>query len=95
MSRVELGEILERDSGLTVREIGEETVIVSERGDNLHTLNGVGQFVWRALDGERSLLAVLDLVCDEYSVARPAAQADLLEFAGQLVERGLVRARTV
>ena len=38
-----------------VRDIGEETIIVSGRGEMLHSLNRVGQSVWRALDGQRSL----------------------------------------
>ena len=85
-----LGVVLERDAGLTVREIGQETIIVSENGDTLHTLNEVGQHVWRALDGQRRLSDVLQLVCSDFAVEETVAEADLLAFAGQLVEKRLV-----
>ena len=90
MIHIDLGTVFQTDSSLTIREIGDETIIVSENGDMLHTLNGLGQFVWRQLDGQRPLRDVLDRVCDEYSVSGKVAENDLLEFAGELLQKGLL-----
>jgi hypothetical protein len=90
MSQIDLGTVLQADSNLTIREIGDETIIVSEKVDTLHTLNSVGQVVWRQLDGRKPLRVVLDQVCDEYSVSRAVAENDLLDFVSQLAQKGLV-----
>jgi len=73
-----------------VREIGEETIFLAESGDELHCLDEVGTFIWKAIDGQRSLADILDRVCDEYEVSREAAQRDLTRFIRELAEKGIV-----
>ncbi len=74
----------------TIREIGEETIFLSEKGDMIHMVNEVGSFVWKALDGKHSLLDILDRLLDEYEVSRHQAEGDLISFVDELAQKGLV-----
>ena len=93
MSTMDLQTILETDASLSAREIGEETLIVSERGDTLHILNNLGQAIWRAMDGQHTLAQIVEQICTEYSVSQAVAEADLRRFAAELVQMGLVHVR--
>jgi hypothetical protein len=75
------------------REIAGEMVLVPIRRnaadlDNLYVLNNVGARIWELLDGERTLQAISDILCEEYEVSLPAAQQDLAEFVEQLASFG-------
>ncbi len=72
-----------------VRELGGETIFLSEAGDRIHVLDETGGFIWRALDGRRSLAEILDVVCAEFDVVRDVARDDLLRFADELVANRL------
>jgi hypothetical protein len=76
--------------GLTVKRIGTETIILTESGEELHTLDETGTFVWSAIDGKRTVGQILNLLCDEYEVVRDRAQTDLLVFITALEEKGIV-----
>jgi hypothetical protein len=76
--------------GLTVKRIGTETIILTESGEELHTLDETGTFVWSAIDGKRTVGQILNLLCDEYEVVRDRAQTDLLVFIESLEEKGIV-----
>lgn len=73
-----------------VREIGEETIFLSNSGDQIHVLDEVGTFVWKEIDGRRPLGEILDRICAEYDVSRETAERDLLRFVEELTEMGLV-----
>jgi hypothetical protein len=77
--------------GLTVKRIGKETIILTESGEELHTLDETGTFVWSAIDGKRTLRQILDILCTEYDVNREKAQKDLLLFVEALGEKEIVR----
>lgn len=76
---------------LTVRDIGEETIILSEKGDMLHTLNAVAAFLWRQIDGRHSVGDMLAALLREYEVPEPTARADLLRALEELQQKKLVR----
>lgn len=76
--------------GLTVKQIGTETIILTESGEELHTLDEVGTYVWSRIDGKRSLSQILDNLCEEYDVSRDRAQADFLSFIDALQEKQII-----
>jgi len=76
--------------GCVLRELDGDDVLVDEAGGVLHTLDGPGALIWRALDGHRSLAALADLVCAEYEVSPGEAAADLVQFMETLVRKGAV-----
>jgi len=76
--------------GCVLRELGGDVVLVDEAGGVLHTLDGAGALIWRALDGRRSLAALADLVCAEFEVPPAEAAADLVQFVAVLLRKGAV-----
>ena len=76
--------------GLTVKQIGTETIILTESGEELHTLDETGTYVWSQIDGKQSLAQILDNLCDEYDVSRERAQEDLLYFIAALEEKQII-----
>ena len=74
----------------TVREIADETIFMADEGDELHTLDEVGSFIWKAIDGNKSLLTILNEICDEYDVERNVAENDLMNFINGLAEKGII-----
>jgi hypothetical protein len=77
-----------------VRKIDDETMFLTESGDEIITLNEVGSFIWEQIDGQHSLADVLDILCDEFEVSRDEAAADLEAFVVQLQDHGLVALET-
>jgi len=75
---------------LTVKKIGTETIILTETGEELHTLDETGTFVWSQIDGKQTLDQMLDNLCTEYDVDREEAQKDLFVFINLLQKKGLV-----
>jgi len=76
---------------LVARRIGEETILVNESGDTLHTLNETGSFVWSLIDGRRSLGEILSFMGKEYDLPADAAEKEVADFVQELAQRGLVR----
>ncbi len=76
---------------LVARTIGEETVILNQSGDKLHTLNETGSFIWSLIDGRRSLGDIYARMKDEYDLPADGAESELKAFVRELAERGIVR----
>lgn len=85
-----LGAVPTPAEGLTVRQIGNETIILTGAGEELHTLDETGTFVWRAIDGKKNLNQILDLICAEYEVTHGRARNDLIMFVEALKEKGII-----
>lgn len=77
-------------SEFCAREVDEETVILAPSGDQVLSLNAVGSFIWQQIDGAHTVRDIVDVLCDEYEVARDQAEADVASFLDQLAEHGLI-----
>ena len=75
----------------TVRDVGEEIIIISSGGDMLHTLDPVGAFIWRKIDGTRSVKDILASLLEEYEVPAAEAQQDILRFFDELEQKRVVQ----
>jgi hypothetical protein len=84
--------VLCRASGVVARTIAGETILVPVRRRaqemGLFTLNGVGTFVWKALDGTRSLREIAGAVASTFEVDLARALADVAAFAADLERTG-------
>ncbi len=85
-----LGVVPVQAEGLTIRQIGNETIILTEEGEELHTLDETGTFVWQAIDGKKTLSRILDLICVEYEVTHDRAKDDLVVFVEALKGKGII-----
>ena len=77
-----------------VREVGDETVFLTESGTEVLSLNAVGSFVWQQVDGNHSLQDIVDLICDEYDVEAEQAETDLRRFVTELAGHKLLTVKT-
>ena len=87
---LELTTVLKPNEACPVREIGEGLVIMAPEGDLTHSLEDLGAFIWRRFDGKTDLTVILEAVIAEYDADDETARKDLLEFARQLLDAGVV-----
>jgi hypothetical protein len=76
--------------GIMERVIGDDIIVLSQKGNLLHTLSGTGRFIWERIDGKRTLDEVLSAMVDEYQVDEEVAASDLRTFLGSLLDGGLI-----
>jgi hypothetical protein len=73
-----------------IKDLGEDTILISEKDNLIHTLDEVGAVIWKLIDGKRNLGAILDAVCAEFEVDRKEAEDDLFPFMDELEDIGLI-----
>ena len=84
------------DTRLTVppqvmsRLVGDETVLLDLASGIYFGLDGVGQKIWEAVTEGRSLGEAATAIVNDYEVDESQAQSDVIEFASELVTRGLL-----
>ena len=72
------------------RLVEDETVLLDLASGLYFGLEGVGQTIWESLSSGRSLSETVATITVEYDVDETQAEADVVAFAGELVERGLL-----
>ena len=87
---IDLQTIPKRDGSFCERELGNETIFLSPKGDQIHALDEVGTYIWKQIDGETALSEVIDRLCNEYEVPRDQAEKDLLAFITELTGNKLL-----
>lgn len=80
-----------RSDELVWRVIDGEVVILTVDGREIHTLNKVGSAIWELADGTRNIKELVHQICERFDVRFEVAQADVLEFAKQLVDKKIVQ----
>jgi len=84
------------DTHLTVppqvmsRLVSDETVLLDLASGMYFGLDGVGQKIWEAVTEGRSLGEAATAIVNDYEVDETQAQTDVIEFAADLVARGLL-----
>ena len=82
--------ILTHHSDCTVRPVGSGLVIVSPQGNETHSIEDIGAFIWNQIDGIKDLDGILNEILAEYDVTAATAAQDLDNFISQLLDAGLV-----
>jgi hypothetical protein len=84
---------------IVAREIEGDMIIVplvagiGDADDELYTLNGTGQAIWKKLDGQRNLGQVATALIEEFFSPADKIEADVLGFASEMVRRGILAAK--
>ncbi|MDY6968455.1 MAG: PqqD family protein [Spirochaetota bacterium] len=76
--------------GFAIRDLGDEIIFVAESGDEMHSLDETGMFIWKNINGRNSLLIILNKICDEYEVDKTVAENDLKNFINELHNKGIL-----
>jgi phosphatidylserine decarboxylase len=79
-----------RNPAYGARAVDDETVFLSPAGDEIHSLDEVGTFIWQQIDGRRSVADILAALVAEYEVEENEARADLAAFVEELAGRKLI-----
>jgi hypothetical protein len=85
-----------KDEAIVARKIGDEFILVPIRQragevESIYTLNETAARVWELIDGQRRAADIRDTIVAEFEVGPEEAEADVLEFLGQLAQVGAVR----
>ena len=74
------------------RLVGDETVLLDLASGLYFGVDAVGQRIWEAVADGQSLGQAAAVIAAEYEVDEVRAQQDVIEFAKDLVSRGLLAA---
>jgi len=88
--------VMSKQADIVSREIVGETVLVPVRGalsdlQRIWSLNPVAGFIWKELDGRKSLGDIRDRLLARFDVGKEEADADIREFVAELLNAGLIR----
>jgi hypothetical protein len=96
VTQMNLNAVCAPSDDVVAREIEGEIVIVplatgiGDAEDELYTLNPTGQAIWQKLDGQRTLKDVAASLADEFNSPLTDIENDVLGFAGELTQRGIL-----
>jgi hypothetical protein len=90
MSAIALSTVLRRRSDVRYRLIEGEAVVLRQSAAEVLVLNGVGASVLDLADGERPVAAWIEALAREYEADAETLTRDVLAFAGELREAGLL-----
>jgi Coenzyme PQQ synthesis protein D (PqqD) len=92
MSPVTLSTVLRRRSDVRYRRIEGEAVVLRQSAAEVLVLNEIGASVLDLADGDRPVREWIDALAEEYEADPATLARDVLEFAGELQEAGLLEA---
>ena len=72
------------------RLVGDETVLLDLKSGIYFGLDGVGKQIWESVSDGNNLAQAVTIIVAEYDVDEAQAQTDVIEFATELVTRGLL-----
>ena len=72
------------------RQMGDEMVVLDLESGLYFGVDGVGQRIWETFAEGRNLEEAVAVVVAEYEVDQVQAQADVIAFVSDLVDRGLL-----
>jgi hypothetical protein len=90
MSQIRVGSVLRRRADVRFRVIDEEGVVVRQSAGEVLVLNEVATRILTLADSVASISCWIDALLGEFDVDRGQLTADVLAFAAELVEQGLL-----
>ena len=87
-----LATIYRRATDVRYRILDDEAVVIRQRAGEVLGLNALGARLLDALDGERSVGAIVADLAADYTVERSELESDVLEFFAELAASGLIEA---
>ena len=67
-----------------------ESVLVLPATGKIEVINEVGTKIWSLSDRNHTIHEIAELICGEYAVELPIAEADVIEFVGLLLNKGII-----
>ncbi len=88
--QISLDSCLVAARGVIGQVVKDEVVLILPERSEVKVLNEVGAHVWLHLDGSHTLRQIAAAVCNDYDAELGHVEQDVLNFARELLQRGLV-----
>jgi hypothetical protein len=72
------------------RQVGDETVLLDLESGTYFGLDSVGKRIWESVGEGLTLAEIASVIVSEFEVDEATAQSDVLDFADDLLQRGLL-----
>jgi hypothetical protein len=90
MSQLDPGSILKPVRDLRFRRVDDEAVVIRQRAGEVLVMNETAARLLELADGRTSVAGWVDILAGEYDVDRDALERDVLAFASDLAEGGML-----
>jgi Coenzyme PQQ synthesis protein D (PqqD) len=90
MNQINIGSVLGRRADVRFRVIDTEGVVVRQSAAEVLVLNDLGTRILALADGVAPVAQWIDTLLGEFEVDRPVLERDVVAFAAELVEQGLL-----
>ena len=90
MSDIQGGSVLRRGADVRYRLIEDEGVVVRQGAGEVLVLNDLGTRILVLADGTTPVAGWIEILLAEYEVERAQLERDVIAFAAELVEQGLL-----
>lgn len=84
---------LQRKPGLVAADVADNAVLLDIDSGYFFQLNRTGAAVWSLVAEPQSLGAICDRMAGEFRVDPETCRSDVIEFVGDLLERGVLEIR--
>lgn len=84
---------LQRKASLVGADVADTSVLLDIDSGYFFQLNRTGAAIWSLVSEPRSLDVICEKMAAEFRVDPEACRADVVEFVGDLLERGLLEVR--
>ncbi|MFO1152691.1 MAG: PqqD family protein [Rhodospirillales bacterium] len=78
-------------SGMLVRELGDEILVLDVEGEQVHQLNTSASRVWRLYDDGASVEGIVEKLVAEFDVNKERAHHDVLDVLSQFRALSLIK----
>lgn len=92
-SRISLDSVVAVVPDQVSSDLGDEVVILDLESGQYHGVTDVGVRMWQLVQDPIRVRDIRDRILEEYDVDASRCERDVIEFLGQLLERGLVEIR--
>lgn len=87
---IDLATTIRRNADIMHTELGDEVVMMDIDAGAYFGLDVVGARIWSLVEQPATLSAVVDQLLTEFDVDRAQCESSVREFAGELVEQGIL-----
>jgi hypothetical protein len=84
---------LQRKANLVGADVADTSVLLDIDSGYFFQLNRTGAAIWSLVSEPRSLGAICDRMAGDFRVDPETCRADVVEFVGDLLERGVLEVR--
>ena len=75
---------------LSWRDVNDEMVALNLKTGEYYTFNDVGREIWLALTEGKSPGEIVEMIVAKYDAERAAAESDVADFVGGLLDKGVL-----